>query len=414
MNKRIKNDKNFSEHSELINNHNVEVNIYSSFEEISSIQVEWDEFVASAGGDIYMSYDWCRIWWKHYGKNRELRIFIFRNNDRLIGVVPVFKEMLTTFLLRIRIAKIVGSDFTLVIVNPSILEKYSKLLYNYINAYMMKAENCDAVYWGHLSGLCHILKTIDNELENPDNNYKLIRKSSSESYTVFTLPDTYDQYLASLSKTTRKHYRQGYKNLSEKYNVCFRFSDNYKLGFDEFLVMHENQWKSVNKLGHFGDWPDAVAFHLDLVQEYNKLNHLRLFCLYTDEKPIVYRYIYQFGKRYYSFLPARVSNSEMDKYGLGQIAHILTVEKAIDEGIREIDTGRGHYNHKLKLGGEEYPVVGYLLCKKSIKSILRVHLLDWFSQMLHFCYYKIWFSRLAPKLPFKRKSLWKLWIRTRL
>ncbi len=45
---------------------------------------------------------------------------------------------------------------------------------------------------------------------------------------------------------------------------------------------------------------------------------------------------------------------------------------------------------------------------------LRASLFASLSRLLHLCYYRIWFSRLAPRLPFKRRPLWKLWIRTRL
>ena len=69
----------------------VSVEVFNSFEAIS--REEWDAFVLSVEGDIYVTHDWCRIWWKHY-ENRDLRIFLFRAAGNLVGIVPVFIERL--------------------------------------------------------------------------------------------------------------------------------------------------------------------------------------------------------------------------------------------------------------------------------------------------------------------------------
>jgi CelD/BcsL family acetyltransferase involved in cellulose biosynthesis len=196
--------------------------------------------------------------------------------------------------------------------------------------------------------------------------------------------------------------------------VNYSLVENPTDGFNQFVMMHEMQWKAVNKLGHFDDWPYARKFHEDLVKSHSQLNRLRLFCLSANNKPIAYRYIYCFGKRYYSFLPARIRGEGWDKLGLGQIAHTLTVEKAIEESVFEIDAGRGHYDHKLKLGGVEYPVISFIAGKNNLGSIIRIRLFCFFSRLINLLYYRIWFNRIAPKLPLKRRPLWKLWIRTRL
>lgn len=41
--------------------------VYSSFEDIVGMQEEWDSFVESIRGDIYFTFDWCRIWFSRLG-----------------------------------------------------------------------------------------------------------------------------------------------------------------------------------------------------------------------------------------------------------------------------------------------------------------------------------------------------------
>jgi len=44
---------------------------------------------------------------------------------------------------------------------------------------------------------------------------------------------------------------------------------------------------------------------------------------------------------------------------------------------------------------------------------LRTQVFCAIAKLLNFGYYKVWFCHLAPKLPFKRKPLWGIWIRTK-
>ena len=57
----------------------VTVGVYDSFESLASMAGQWDNFVESVGGEIFLSYDWCRVWWKYYSKNRELKVLVFRS-----------------------------------------------------------------------------------------------------------------------------------------------------------------------------------------------------------------------------------------------------------------------------------------------------------------------------------------------
>jgi CelD/BcsL family acetyltransferase involved in cellulose biosynthesis len=86
---------------------NLKVDVFDSFDELASMQQEWDNFVESVGSEIFLTFDWCRIWWKYYGKNRTLRVFVFRINNELLGIIPLFFEKIWLGLVPIRTVKIV-------------------------------------------------------------------------------------------------------------------------------------------------------------------------------------------------------------------------------------------------------------------------------------------------------------------
>ena len=391
---------------------NISYSIYTSFEEITELQEKWDSFVESVNGDIYLTFDWCRVWWQFYGKDRLLRIVIFYQQKKIVALFPVFIETMWLGPVWLKLAKIVGSDFTMNLVSPTVRIDLAAEIFLSMTTFLFSNEVCDAFYYGPLPGHHPAVRSIEND-PACRNSLKFINIKSLGNYTVFPVTDTMDSFFSSIGKSFKKNIRKQLKRIETSYHIEFKLV-NSPSAFLEFVDLHTVQWKLANKLGHFSDWPDSKEFHLALFNSQSKLNRLRIFCLFADNKPILYQYGYHFGRRHHALLAARICNQEWDKYSLGSLSHAMRIESAIADGFDEIEAGRGHYMHKLNLGGKEFPLVSYLIANKSINSIFRTHVFYFFSRMLHLLYYRIWFNRLAPKLPLKRKPLWKLWIRTHL
>ena len=102
----------------------IEVDIYYSFDALTAIQHEWDNFIEEVGGEIFLSYDWCRTWWKYYGGKRDLAIFIFRDRGNICGIIPLFHEKLRIGPLSINVIKLVSSDYTPVAFSIAIKDDY--------------------------------------------------------------------------------------------------------------------------------------------------------------------------------------------------------------------------------------------------------------------------------------------------
>ena len=308
--------------------------------------MEWDRLVEMTGGGIFLTYDWCRIWWRYYGHNRKAYIFLFRIKGRLVGLVPVFIDRFGFKLLNIVIAKIFSSEYILTICNPTVIQAYSHEIYETVQDYLFTKTGCDMVVLGPA------LETNQYQINIKKKNVKKVDLDISTSYQ---LPGSFNEYLNKLSRNERKHYKHNYKKLIKEYDIRYDVCQSIKEtvdSFEDFMVLHRTQWKKIGKLGHFEDWPQSKNFHREMIKEQYKKKRLRLFKLSANGDIISYRYLYYFGNKYYSFLPARLTEPPWDKSGLGRVAHILTVKKAIEENVKVIDAGRGFYDHKLFLGGK--------------------------------------------------------------
>lgn len=394
----------------------ISCSVYSSFDEVETMQKEWDEFVESVGGDIYLTYDWCRVWWQFYGENRTLRVFVYKVDGVLVGLIPMFYERVWLGPVWLKLSKIVGSDFTIAMVNPPIKSGYEKCIYQNIIQTLITKERCDAISFGPMSGRYNGLQHLRHTAEC-NSGVVVLKDSIRSPHTIFFFPESFDEYMRSLSKNQRGNLRRD-RNLISR---CFQVTQDIVYNeaaveseFQKFIQMHNEQWQSVNKLGHFNDWPLGTEFQTCLVNVQSQRGRVRLVRLLFDDQVVSYQLCYQFGARWYWRLPARLVGSQWEKFALGRVGLVMEFEAAISEGINEIEAGAGHYDYKVKLGGQEYPLFDFVLVKKNWLYRLRTLVFLEVAKWVHFCYYRIWFKKLAPKLPFKQKHLSKLWIRTRI
>jgi len=394
----------------------VTVELISSFDEVSALRQEWDSFIESVFSDIYMTFDWCRIWWEHYGKNRQLRIFLIYREGELVGLLPFFLQTVWLGPTWLKMAKMVGSDFTTSMVNLPVRSEVAYDVFTSVIDYLITKEGSDVVWFGPTGDSHERLNKLRKAIDD-GSVAVLFRDSVRAPYTVFQLPESFDEYINSLSKRQRGNLRRDLNLIDRSFTLTqdvVESEDATKSEFEKFVQMHTAQWKAEGRLGHFHDWPLASDFNMRMALAQAQQGRLRLVRLLADETVASYQLCYAFGNRWYWRLPARLVGTEWDKYALGRIGLIKEIEMALAEGVREIEAGAGHYDYKVKLGGKEYTLHTIMLVRKQWFCRWRAFLFANLSDFLHFCYYRAWFCRLAPKLPFKRRPLWKIWIRTRL
>jgi CelD/BcsL family acetyltransferase involved in cellulose biosynthesis len=391
--------------------------VATSFDEAGLSREEWDEFVLSVGGEIYSSYDWCRIWWQHYGRGRNLRLFVFRHGNRLVGLAPMFIERIWLGPITVRIAKRISADFAMDVFALPVSTKWSDDIYKQMLSYLIETEKCDAVWFGFLPSEDPSLPSLRAVASLPGEPFIFIRDSRAGVRTVFYLPGSFEAYVAGLEKSARQNYRRQFKLLKKAFDVkeiVVSEPAAAKAEFHAFRAFHTKQWEAAGSPGHFGDWPHSDAFNRDLVAQLAPLGRFRMLHLYAGDSAVASQYAFTFGPNCYWRLPARSTEKEMGRFGLGVLGLMHLLEQMSFEGISRIDAGRGHYDYKVQYGGLESDYSSVLLRSNRPGSSFRVRLFVALSDLIHLVYYRIWRLRLAPRLPLPRRPLWQTWIRSRV
>jgi len=391
------------------------VTIIGSFDELATVAKEWDDFVARSGSDIYFVFDWLEAWWTYYGKDRGLRCFLIRKNGAAVAALPFFTQSFGSGPLRLKIARFVGADFTVPVFLPAIEKGHEIEVLAYVFEDLFSIERCDCVNLSPLSD-ASLITNATREICAGNDNYEITRDDSINTHTFFTLPDSFAGYLKQLSKKAGINFRRNLRGLSRLYELESRiFSGTDAIDhFDEFVKLHGAQWAGTGKLGHFGDWPESLAFNRDLVERLGKRDLVQIHGLIGSGETLALQYIFVFADRSYWRLPARQSGAEIEKLGLGQIGLLKMLEALIDQGIKHAEAGPGHYDYKISYGGQESALRRLIVTRSSTFTRHKAHLFLLFFDLIHLIYYRIWFLKIAPRIPFLKFPLWRTWIRTRL
>jgi CelD/BcsL family acetyltransferase involved in cellulose biosynthesis len=387
---------------------------FTSFDAAHAVAAEWDALIARTDGSLYMTPAWCEVWWRHFGAGRELRVIAVRDGEELVAVLPFFVERLLGPLGRTRVAKLVGSDSSLALVElPALPGTATEALALGLRALVAEV---DMVHVGPCPGALAQLDALRAAAAEIADVADVARDREAGSHTVFELPHGFDAYLQTLSKNQRGNYRRSVNKLAKAFEFevdILRDRATLEREFEAFVDMHQAQWQAVDKLGHFDDWPRGREYGRDLVATFAERDEVRMIRLIADGQVVAYYWCFAHGGTYYWRLPARLTDSSWDQFSLGRVGLMKMMEVAAGEGATSIEAGTGRYEYKEKLNAKTLPLASVTLARRGLLPALRARSTCALGDLLQLVYYRIWFQKVGPRLGLLRGPLARSWIRRR-
>ena len=383
---------------------------FNTFLDLAPLQEEWDSFVDANGSDIFMTYDWCRVWWKHYGSGRELVVFIFREKGDIVGMLPMFLETIGFGGTALRVAKLLGSDYTFFQFSLAIKRNFKQPVLEALCEDLHR-RRCDLVYLGPISGI-----GSDQEEVNIDRNYKL-RVKTVFKQNFFTLSPDQDEQFCKMTESDRKDIKRSYARLRKltgipdsEIDCVFADEGNFEEMFGIFAQTHQLNWRMKGQGGHFTDWPKSLDFHREVAREQLAKGRLRLLKITAAGICLGYEYDYWFGNKCFEILSSRNSSGMLGSISTGKINYWEKIKILIRNDIKVLDSMRGAYEYKQNLGADSCWISSILFLGRSPASTVKILIATVVAKILQTVYYRLWFVRIRRFVTVP-KQFRKCWMR---
>lgn len=382
----------------------------TDFQTLEPIREEWDAAVLRLGAPVCMTLDWLTTWWEYYGDRNQLRIFVFRRGERVVGMLPVYLETFGIGPWKTIVARIVGANIPPRCFNPPVDAACAVDMFAQVYRQLFVSDGCDMLSFGPVSEDWSARQALFAAIRIHGEALEAASTTAVDVRSTFTLSGEFVQKLN--SKKTAKHYLRGLERYGEITTDVISEPADLGESFTAFASQHAAQWRALGKGGHFLSWPRGCEFHQTLVKHQGARGRVRFYRLLAAGQMIACCYAYVFGSMLAWELPSRLVGPEWEKLGLGKAAFIRMCQNAAVEGVLNVDAGLGQYTYKSNLGGVEVPVHTFRVVSSRWSSRTRVAALLIAANVFRILYHKIWYRRIIPRLPhWVSRSQWRYWLR---
>ncbi len=334
---------------------------------LASLADEWDDLISRSSATAFQTFEWQYTWWKHFGSRREHHLFVvlFRAQQKLVGVAPFFLQTYSFLQFTIyRRLLLLGSGLQF---SPSpLLSLVRQGVSDYLDIIVARDFE-DRVSKALVALLCNESYLWDEiELQNAPGKGILctgvIPLLEPQGYTVttveedvcpfITLPKSLDEYYASLRHSVRRNLRYAHRGYieSREYQIDDFVARNNTEGGTQILErLHQKRWNSIGYPGLFAD-PRFGPFLNEVAELLARKGRLWFKSVRHGGKAIAANFILRLHNRLYTYISGfdRETGVGPSNSGAGSALILLALEDAINNGITEVDMGRGTESYKLQ------------------------------------------------------------------
>lgn len=331
----------------LCNKNNLKLSIIKTEKEFKKIHIEWNNLLnKSKSNNIFLTWEWLYTWWDEYKDiNKQLYIFAIRDKKELIGIAPF---MLQGY------QKINKN-------NPSDSKKFIAIEFlgtgeacsdylDIISEQGKEFEVCRKIF-----EFLKPLKFWNNIFlrEIPNNSHTLHYFSNLTEWKTqigistkcpsVVLPNTWEEYMKSLSKKTRKHINY-YTNKSNTVFTQLSNKEEIESYMEDLVRLHKIRWNKKEEKDGFTE--RVIQFNKKAATKLFDKDWLRLYTLKIKNKTIASLFASKYNNKIFFFQSGFDPEYNLLSPGFVLIAHCI--KQAIKEGLREFDFIRGESGYKYK------------------------------------------------------------------
>ena len=325
------------------------ISVISDLADFDRLAPDWIELqVRDSDSSIFLSWDWQRLWWKHYGSDRQLCIVVARLGSRAVGLLPLYVErhrragglFVARKLRQIGVGGDTAPDDLGGLFAPEHAKEASAAIARHVTRELRQWDMLD---WSDLSPGSPLLRALDAELRHEGLR---VRCQPANPITFGALPRSWNEYRDSLSRNRREVLTRKRRKFEALPGARFRridASSDLAEAFERLAELHRLRWSGRTERPGFST-PQYRGFHHELMQALLRQGQLRLLGLELEGRSIAMIYGMQYKGRFCFFQsgfdPAYAAHSP------GDVLMGYAVELAIEQGCEIFDMLKGDHEYK--------------------------------------------------------------------
>ncbi len=299
---------------------------------LEELRPDWER-LAPATGNIFSTWEWASVWWRHFGEGNELRLAACRGGDgRRFAVLPLQRSGERP----LRTLRFIGhshGDHLGPICSPADRPRSAAALRR-----MVREERADVFLGDKMPAVEGWPAFLGG---------RVLRRAGSPIMRFHGA--SWDELLRDRSANFREQVRRRERKLRREHEVTIRLSDapeRLEADLDTLFALNAARWPGDRWFAGATE-----AFHRDFARVALDRGWLRLWILEADGAPVAAWYGFRFGGAESYYQAGRDPAWDRRSVGFVLLAH--TVRAAVEDGMSEYRFLEGGESYKYRFANSD-------------------------------------------------------------
>ncbi|TKJ37261.1 hypothetical protein CEE37_14200 [candidate division LCP-89 bacterium B3_LCP] len=287
---------------------------------------------------IFQTWEWIATWLDTH-EEKPYIICVLTSNDELVAILP-FHEVSKGIFSILRLVGEPDSDYLDLIIKDGFERRVLNFFFDDI---LEETSSIGIVEFDSIHQESR-LHSILNEKSPEGFNLSISKKVCP----YISLPKNWDEFLTSLSSSTRYSVRRKKRKAEKDFRLHIDYAkteEEFSKRMQNFIEQHQLRWQSMDKPGAFAR-DSFTMFHETVGLEFFRKGWARLYYLDFDNAPVATYYLFNYNNCLLFYLSG--FDTAFAKYSPSMILMVKAIRDAIEEGMEEFDLMRGSGDYKFK------------------------------------------------------------------
>ena len=307
--------------------------------------------------------DWLLPWWKHYGtQHDQLQLVLFFENSKLVSIAPLYLENGKNLKL-LGSGKVCSDHSELLVGSHHHVMRAQAMLLNWL----MQDQSPN---WQSLQLQAINPASLTTEIADQWQNQISVWREPGEPVCMISLPNSWEEYVQSLSKNHRKRVRRWTRQHLESEQVEVRSTDSgwdYDEAYDCLVHLHNLRRATMPEKGAFEE-ESFMDFHKEAFGRLADNGLAVITGIFSENQPVAIEYELCNQDRVFAYQSGADLSGSLSSPG--SVSILARIKTALARGKKVYDLMRGDEEYKYHWNAQCERTVNFMIWPQNWRGTL--------------------------------------------